>query len=296
MLRCILWGTGWFFAQNVNYIKKYETKGIIKVLAVTSKECPESSALFGYSWKGKNEIKELEPDVIILMTNRMLYKEICKEAEGLGIGAEKVVLCEMLYKPYFNLKRYLQLKQNPPTILVGFCWGGATCNSLGLPFCSPWINIWVPPEDFIKFLKRPQHYMEQPILLEKYEWGPAYQADYPVCTCDDIHLFCWHDKDYETVKANWERRKQRIKWDNLLVLFVTENEQHILDFKELPYEKKVCFVPFKTEEKDVYTLEVPEGYAHIFDYVNAMASEKVFYYDALELLCSGKVKLLEEYT
>ena len=126
MLRCILWGAGWYFTKNINVIKEYETKGFIKVLAVTSKEYSEFSDLFGYSWKYKSEIKELEPDVIILMTNRRLYREICNEAEELGIGAKKVVLCEMLYKPYFNLKRYLQLKQNPPTILVGFCWGG--CN------------------------------------------------------------------------------------------------------------------------------------------------------------------------
>lgn len=123
-LRCVLWGTGKIFFENINLIKYYEQKDIIQIVGVTSNELPLLTPLFGWCWKEKKEIAELEPELIIVMTGRKFYKEICLEAYEIGIKEDNVISYEVLKMPNFELDSYLSLKRNPPTIFTNFCWGG----------------------------------------------------------------------------------------------------------------------------------------------------------------------------
>lgn len=88
MYKCVLWGTGAVFAENINLIRFYQLKGALQIVAVTSNEEGYNSIL-GYKWFSKREISSLEFDIVIVMTARKQYKSIMQEAEDMGIAGDK---------------------------------------------------------------------------------------------------------------------------------------------------------------------------------------------------------------
>ena len=63
------------------------------------------------------------------------------------------------------------------------------------------------------------------------------------------------------------------------------------EFSELPYKKKVCFVPFKTDEKDLFYMDFKENFPNMFNWtlVNNMAREIIVYYNPIDLLINGEI-------
>jgi len=64
---------------------------------------------------------------------------------------------------------------------------------------------------------------------------------------DDVLIHFLHYKTFEEAQEKWNKRKQRINWDNLFVMMYTSEMEEAERFDRLPYEKKICFVPFETD-------------------------------------------------
>ena len=187
----------------------------------------------------------------------------------------------------------MKLKKSPPSILSNDCWGAFTYHSLGLEFTSPLINLTIYDEDYIKFLKNPQHYMNQELRLIEMRYSERDQSDFPLVGCDDIKLWCWHYNSFDKFIESWNRRKERIDWDNLFVKMHTESREIAEEFVKLPYSKKVCFVPFQTDEEDLVYTEFIEKTSMeerpFYNITNRMAIGIYPYYDVLDLLEYGKI-------
>ncbi|MBR3395332.1 MAG: DUF1919 domain-containing protein, partial [Firmicutes bacterium] len=93
---------------------------------------------------------------------------------------------------------------------------------------------------------------ELPQLLAK---EPVYRKDvhsedehhtYPVLDLDGISLHMNHAYRKEDALAAWNRRRVRVNPGNILAVMITDSVSEARRFEELPYEKKVCFVPFET--------------------------------------------------
>ena len=109
--------------------------------------------------------------------------------------------------------------------------------------------------------------------------------------CGDIEVHFNHYKDYDNAKVDWERRKNRIHWDRLFVMMYTEDESVAVRFSTLPYEKKVCFVPFESNLQGVCTIPYTKGdNVHFFEIVNGVVSGKYQYYDILSVLSGDIIK------
>ena len=297
MYKCILWGMGQEFHKCINGIKYQELSNDIMVVGVTS-DNTKFKEYFGYKYVCKENLHTIDYDIVIVMGERKTYFDVVKEAIELGISEEKIIPYRILAKPGVSLEKYMNLKKNPPTIFANNCWGGITYYYLFLEFCSPLVNMFQSDNDYIKFLLRPQHYMEQPLYLKEYRYGVVLDRDYPVCSCDDINLYFNHYESFEDAVSCWERRKKRINWDNLFVMMYTEDEEIARVFSELPYKKKICFVPFESNGDGICSLsfrnrsewkDIP-----FWEIVNSMANEKLLYYDAVELIHDGKIKKLCE--
>ena len=141
--------------------------------------------------------------------------------------------------------------------------------------------------------------MRSPVELVTTKYNEELGREYPIGRCGDIELHFIHYTTFESAKENWEKRKKRINWDNLFIMMYTENEEIAEKFLELPYEKKICFVPFMTEESSLcyvncFNLEkgMNEG---LWRKVNKMAARQLLYYDDVELLYQGKIRRIAEY-
>ncbi|MCM1426594.1 MAG: DUF1919 domain-containing protein, partial [Eubacterium sp.] len=233
-------------------------------------------------------------DIIIIMsTDRTISENIRREALALGFNEYNIIPCRVLRLFGFSFDKYKALKMNTPTIFAPSCWGGMTYNQLGLRFNSPFINMFENHDDYLKFLLNPQYYIDCKLQLKEMRFNNDLKRDFPVVLCDDILLYFNHYISFEEAVSAWERRKKRIDWNNLFVMFFDEDPQRVEKFCALPYENKICFVPYFEHRESVLSIEYRINddmkKRPFWQIVNGMASGQWMYYDVFDLLLYNKI-------
>lgn len=87
-----------------------------------------------------------------------------------------------------------RLSNHSVSILCNNCVGAVMAHDLGLSFRSPFVNLWLYPNDYIRFCENMDHYLHCPL-----EFTPPSERreNYPVAKLDDITIFFMH---YHTEK------------------------------------------------------------------------------------------------
>lgn len=291
--KCIIWGTGGVFLQNITSVKYHENNGAIEIVCITSNECIYDS-YYGYQWLPKQKALKLDYDVVLVAAEEYLFGGIVSEAKEYGIESHRIFKIDILRKLELDLDANLQLQKSPPSILANNCWGGLTYNSLGLRFSSPLINMFESDEDYLKLLEKPEYYFSLPFEFDRCQYDEVTRREYPVCRIGDVSLNCNHYRDYSEAKAKWESRVKRIDYENLFVMMSTTEKEIAKRFSELDYEKKICFVPFKDEIDDCVQYVAIVDNPRLRDVpfwriIMGMANGAFPYYDVFELIQTGKV-------
>ncbi len=288
MRKAVLWGTGNDFSRYLNLIHYFELKGDIRVAGVTAKE-EIYDALYGYKFYKKEMLYQVEFDIVIVMSD-LAFREIECEIRDMRIQAP-VVPGAVLSIPGFDFEKYIRIKENVPTIFACNCWGGLMYHRLRLPFTSPFINLFVEGEDYLRFLCTPKDYMDQTVEWSRMAYDEYLSREYPVGVCGDIEIHFNHYKNFDDAKADWKRRRERIRWDRIFIMMYTEDDSAAARFSQLPYERKICFVPFKSELQGVYTIPWRKREnVSFFEIVNGIASGRYHDYDILSILSGETVK------
>ncbi len=139
-----------------------------------------------------------------------------------------------LINPFYRWK----LKNHKISLLSNNCNGACILHDLGIQLDSPFVNLWLFPEDFIKYCEDIDHY--QTFELEFIdEWG-GYK--YPLAKLDDITIHFMHYHTEEEAKQKWIERSKRIKKENIFIL-VTERDgltqEQMKRLNKLPYPKAI---------------------------------------------------------
>ena len=117
-------------------------------------------------------------------------------------------------KYYFNSCR----KKNKNTDFSLFspnCFAGIIYHRLGLEFKSPTINMLFPiKKQYLKFVSNLKYYMEFPLVFIE---DKHYNC--PVGMVGDVKIVFNHDTNTDTILSNWERRKKRINYNNIYLMF-----------------------------------------------------------------------------
>lgn len=133
-----------------------------------------------------------------------------------------------------------KLKNKNFTIISHNCVGGVIYHDLGLKLNTPTINLFFMAKDFIKFCNNLNYYLNceiKPLKQEKY--------NYPIAQIDDVLLYGLHYNSFEELKEKWEKRKERVNFENLFFMMSERDgctETDIKSFDKLPYENKIIFV------------------------------------------------------
>ena len=185
-----------------------------------------------------------------------------------------------------------ELRENTPTIFAPNCWGGITYHQLGLQFCSPFINMHIPHDEYLRFLSDPKYYMSQELKLREMYIDESLDKPFPVAELGDISLWMNHYDDFEEAAAIFERRAARINWENLFVMFFDDDPHKIEQFLELPYEHKICFVPWETDIDGLIPVPYKEQEQlkkyPFWEILNNIALRVFILYDDVELLYGAK--------
>ncbi len=244
----------------------------------------------------KEDLKNLDFDLILvtgedtpmIVTNTQSnFVKILKEAKALGIDEDKIVLDRVVCVPNFTLEKYKKLRHSQLSILSMNCFGGFCYHRFGLPFLSPTINMFTSDIDFVKFLKDPVNNIKKQLVTKKITKGE--QKDYTVFMLGDIEWdMTIHYKDENVAFRKWYSRCLRINWFNLFVTMYTENPKILAEFDKLPYSKKVCFVPFKSDLDSAYCIDISKYQADFSLIVNNIARGWILECDMWDLLLYGK--------
>ncbi len=217
--------------------------------------------------------------------------KITRTASKFKLPVEKLLGDWIVCIPGFTLDKYRQLQRSQLSILSMNCFGCLISHLLGLPFRSPFVNLFLKEDDFIKFLRAPRIYIKEQPHFEKLSEPTVEIPDgYPILSLGNIFLRMEHYSNAKESISKWNERKHRINWYNLFVTMFTEDENILREFDALPYEKKACFVPFKSDVDSAWHIDVGinKRYSKFFDKVNRFGMGDPFYYDPFDMLLYGK--------
>ena len=287
MKRVFIWGTGIEYDRNMLLFKYYQLIEAFTIVGITSKDCYYSH-IDGIKFYSKEEIASVEFDYLIICASN-IYHEINLEANKLGVGDDKILSVSALAIPGFQLERYIKLKNSHLSIIANNCWGGLTYHYLGLKFDSPFINMFVKDEEYIKILED-LHCLKEELVLSETKYNDDLNITYPVYAINGLKLYMNHYSDFEQAEQKWSERLKRMNWNNLFVMMYTENEKYAELFEKLPYSKKVCFVPFETDLPSALFLPIMGNKTEPFyNVVNKCAQGIYRGYDVWDLL-EGHIK------
>ena len=146
-----------------------------------------------------------------------------------------------------NRKNIQRLKNRDFSLVASNCNGSLILHDLGLRFNSPFVNLWLKPKDYIKMLSNFEWYMNQELKFVK-EDG----IDYPIGIINEVRIYFQHYNSEDEAKTIWQKRKERINFKNLFVMF-TERDgckyEDLKAFDELPFNNKIVFT--KKEYPDI---------------------------------------------
>ena len=215
--------------------------------------------------------------------------KIIPVARQLKLPKEKLLGDWIVCIPGFALKKYRQLQRSRLSIFSINCFGGLISHTLGLPFYSPFVNLFMREKEFIRFLRAPRLYMKEKPTFKEMCFERTLKRDYPVITIGNVDVYMNHYVDFDEAVKIWEKRKARINWYNLFVTAYTESEEILEQFDALPYGKKVCFVPFKSDLDSAWYIDPTiRKDLEYWNVVNHFAKGEPFYYDQFDMLLYGK--------
>lgn len=170
------------------------------------------------------------------------------------------------------------------SILSNNCWGGFQYDKFHLPYRTPTVGLFIPPKDYIKFLKNLEYYfgknLEQitfanskhkDMILRKVEKGWLSDPESLIIgRLEDVEIFFLHYNTFQDAEKKWNNRKNRIDYDNLLVKFNDQNEFEIDDyyeFEKLNFKNKLFLTSNKElkNQKDVFFIKKYEKMGFAFD-------------------------------
>lgn len=303
--KCIIWGIGNGYEEIINQVHFEIYKGNMVVEALICRE-EDRYCTFrdGFRIITKEEIGTIQFDYLIIAS--LLYsKEIRREALNLGVPSKKIIEGRVFKRPLFDFALYSQLIENPITILSDDCWGGYIYNYLGLEFSSPLINILWDKDEYSKFIQKPLYYLQSDLKMVRE--GNLKLGIFPIGQIgsdkDFVQMYFTHNVTFNEAKEQWNRRKDRINPNNLIVKMgfaaSEKNVKKYIDAFQKCKLRKVLFyngneeVEFAVKSNRFIWEESTKKVVQYYDYSDYMRHNYIYVVDILNLL-AGKTTYLRE--
>lgn len=267
----IVWGIGAVYNKHLNLLRYYELKNEIEIVAVTANNLPAARTLDGYKLIHPDALSAVEFEYLVIMSD-LQFMEIRDTALSIGVAAEKILSYKILDIPNLELEQYIKLKESRISIISNNCWGGTIYNTLGIECLSPFKNLFLKDDSYLRMLKNLDYYLGCKPEFGGLETDVHNGNVYPILKLDDVQIHCNHDSEYETAVQKWNRRLMKLNRENLFIEMYTEDEECAHEFIRMQkFKKKICFVPFKSYEKGLYELELRPGQSEFWEVVISSA-------------------------
>ena len=165
-----------------------------------------------------------------------------------------------------------KLSNSDFSIISQNCIGGVFYHDMHMRFLSPTINLFFKEPDFVRFVQNLEHYINTEL---KIVWG----EEYPIGYLDDILVYFMHYQNCSEAKESWEKRKQRINWNKIIVIATDMegfNEYTWKLWEKISYPK-ILFSVTKQEDRGVVTFPEYKKTGHVEDLI----PDRKFYKDGI---------------
>lgn len=149
---------------------------------------------------------------------------------------------------FFNRKR---LKNDDFCIVANDCWGAEVYRYLGLPYNTPFVGLYLMAPCYISFLKKIEFNMNSELTFiekSKYkevnDYKKIHGKDFPTGSINGIEIQFLHYQSTDDAYEKWNRRRDRMNWNNLFVKFDASKDLATLElaasFDLLSFNNKLC--------------------------------------------------------
>ena len=157
-----------------------------------------------------------------------------------------------------------KIKNRDFTIISNNCWGGHAYRYFDREYSSPTVGLYFRAADYVKFVYNLRYYMSLDLKFIPLE-GSGHEATIrksgkgcvPIGVLDDIHIIFLHYKSEEEAYEKWNRRRERMNFDNIIIKFSNlgpASEEVLKKFSELPFKNKFLIINRKKTDAK-YTCE-----------------------------------------
>lgn len=160
-------------------------------------------------------------------------------------------ICEKFSSCCFEIKRFFvkrSIKNKDFSIISNNCWAGRVYQYLDMPYLSPTAGLYFFAPDYIKFVSDLRRYLDTPLRFINPEESKYYNeikkrnhTDKPIGILDDVEIVFLHYKTREEAEEKWNRRKERVNFDNIILKFSRMNlcsDKEIEAFDALEFRNK----------------------------------------------------------
>lgn len=146
-----------------------------------------------------------------------------------------------LQRKSLNHQLKLRLTNQGMSVLSANCVGAFILHDLNQPFNSPFVNLYISPKDFIRYLQNIDFYQQQSLEFI------ATDKSYPVAKLADVYIHFMHYHNAQEAAEKWQIRSARINPDNLFIIMTDKDGAEgityddLAAFDQLPFKNKVVF-------------------------------------------------------
>jgi uncharacterized protein (DUF1919 family) len=181
-------------------------------------------------------------------------------------------LIDNAYHSVYGVVLRKLLKQRDFSIISNNCYGGNFYKVLKTPYRTPTAGLYFMAEDYIRLLGNLKFYMDVELqFVEESRFDHLKGVDYPVGILNnEIEIHFLHYATKEEAYEKWERRKKRINWDKLFIMWNDQNlfrEEMLQEFEQLPYQNKVFFSAKDRKGPSVIWIKYYKNKDHVQDMI-----------------------------
>ncbi|HMJ91581.1 MAG TPA: DUF1919 domain-containing protein [Candidatus Acidoferrum sp.] len=141
------------------------------------------------------------------------------------------------------------------SIISNDCFGGMAYEELGMRYESPFVGLFIVPEDYIRLLRNLRSAMEESITFRDRsqhehinQFRSEIQCEYPIGVIgENVEIQFLHYPTREQAAEKWQRRAARINWNKLRVKMGWHEQPHmdelLREFDAMPFDSKLIVAP-----------------------------------------------------
>ena len=284
--RLIIWGAGNEYATVADAIFSLVEKGQGEVLGIMADSLPATGTLDGFRILSKDALHELDFDILLVCVGVGAEEVIRSICETYAVSRERILHSGVMRQPRFDFAQYMRLRESGVSIIANMCWGGALYKRLGLRCMSPFRDLYLTDENYLRLLGNMKDYCSMTPAFSRFD-RDSFGTRHPVMALDDVELHFNHVETPEEATCQWNKRVDRINWDNLFVMMQTSRKASELQFNALDrYQKKICFVPYETDAPHSMQIHHSSSGTSFFETVLSTAHTPAnsFAFDPIRLL------------